>query len=461
MFKNPRRVFLLIILLAIVLAAIDLPENFRIQQTLFGKNVDVTINPPEININLSNIRIRKQFKTHLGLDLSGGTHIVLNADMTGIPSAQRDDALESSRQVIDRRVNFFGVAEPVVQTGKSGDRYRVIVELPGVTDVESAVALIGQTARLEFREFADPAAATGAAFIIPNLANTRTVDITGKDLKRANLDFGSDTGAPQVALEFTPDGTAKFASATARLVNRHLAIFLDDQPLTWPRVNTAITDGRAVITGGFTVEQAKSLALQLAAGALPVPVKVVEKRTIGASLGAESVTRSVRAGLIGLAIVALFMIAQYGRLGILADLALVVYGLGTLALFRLIPVTLTLPGIAGFILSIGMAVDSNILIFERYKEELRRGKPAGIAMELGFGKAWDSIRDANITTILTAIILYNPGNWQFLPSSGMVRGFALTLFLGVIVGLFTGIVVTRTFVRVLYREKSKILISKS
>lgn len=453
MFKNPGRVFFFIILLTIILAAIDLPENFRIQRVFFGRKVDVTINPPEITIDAFNIHIRKQFKTHLGLDLKGGTHIVLNADMTGIPPSARNDALESSRQVIDRRVNFFGVAEPVVQTAKSADSYRVIVELPGVTEVESAVALIGQTASLEFREFRDPAAATGAALIFPSLTNTKSVGITGKDLRGAKLDFGSDTGAPQVALEFTADGTAKFATATARLVNKHLAIFLDDQPLTWPRVNTAITDGRAVITGGFTVEQAKNLSLQLAAGALPVPVKVVEKRTIGATLGALSVAKSVKAGFIGLAIVAIFMIAQYGRLGLLADMALIVYGLLTFALFRLIPVTLTLPGIAGFILSIGMAVDSNILIFERYKEEFRRGKPWRIAMEQAFGKAWDSIRDANITTILTAIILYNPGNWQFLPSSGMVRGFALTLFLGVIVGLFTGIVVTRTFVRVLYKEK--------
>lgn len=455
MFRNPQRVFLFIVILTIILAAVDLPENFRIQQTLFGKKIDVTVNPPEINIHTGNIRIQKQFKTHLGLDLSGGTHIVLNADMKSIPAAERDDALESSRQVIDRRVNFFGVSEPVVQTAKTSDAYRVIVELPGVTEVEAAVALIGQTANLEFREFRDVAAATGAANVFPTLTNTASVNITGKDLKSAKLDFGSDTGAPQVALEFSGDGAGKFASETARLVNKHLIIFLDDQPLTWPRVSTAITDGRAVITGGFSVEQAKNLSLQLAAGALPVPVSVVEKRTIGASLGAASVAKSIRAGLIGLTIVAIFMIAQYGRLGLLADLALIIYGLVTFALFRLIPVTLTLPGIAGFILSIGMAVDSNILIFERYKEERRRGKPAGIAMEQAFGRAWDSIRDANVTTILTAIILYNPGNWQFLPMSGMVRGFALTLFLGVLVGLFTGIIVTRTFVRVLYREKEK------
>lgn len=454
MFKNPRRVFFIIVLLTIVLAAVDLPENLRLQKTMFGKTIDVTLNPPELNINVANIRIRKRFKTQLGLDLSGGTHIVLNADMTDIPPNERSDALESSRQVIERRVNFFGVSEPVVQTAKTVDTYRIIVELPGVSDVDAAVALIGQTASLEFREFTDPAAATGAARVFPLIANTTSVDITGKDLKSAKLDFSPDTGAPQVALEFTAVGTAKFASATALLVNKHLAIFLDDQPLTWPRVNTAISDGRAVITGGFTVEQAKNLSLQLAAGALPVPVNVVQKRTIGATLGEASVSKSIRAGLIGLAVVILFMIAQYGRLGLLADGALLVYGIITYALFRLIPVTLTLPGIAGFILSIGMAVDSNILIFERYKEEKRRGKPWRIAIEQAFGRAWDSIRDANITTILTAIILYNPGNWSFLPSSGMVRGFALTLFIGVIVGLFTGIIVTRTFVRVFYKEKS-------
>lgn len=456
MFKNPRRVFLLILILSAALALIDLPENYHIQQTIAGRKIDFTVHPPQINVNIGNFHVQKSFRTHLGLDLSGGTHIALDADMQEIPLAQRSDALEGVRQVIDRRVNFFGVSEPVVQTARSGDAYRIIVELPGVSDVASAVRAIGQTAKLEFREFTDPIAATGAALVYPNLTNTKSVNVTGKDLKSANVDFSSQDGQPQVALEFSDEGAEKFAAATSRLVEKHLAIFLDDEPLTWPRVNTPITDGRAVITGGFTVESARTLSFQLSAGALPVPVKVVETRTVGASLGAASVAKSVKAGLIGLTVVAIFMIAQYGKLGLLANMALIVYGLLTFALFRLIPVTLTLPGIAGFILSIGMAVDSNILIFERYKEELRRGKPMSIAMEQAFGKAWDSIRDANITTILTAIILYNPGNWQFLPSSGMVRGFALTLFLGVIVGLFTGIVITRTFVRVLYKEKAKI-----
>jgi preprotein translocase subunit SecD len=228
---------------------------------------------------------------------------------------------------------------------------------------------------------------------------------------------------------------------------------LDDIPLTAPTVQTPITEGSGVITGRFSRDEVRLLALQLNAGALPVPVTVIEKRTIGATLGAESVAKSIRAGAVGLVIVALFMIVQYGWLGVIADSALILYGLLTLAIFRWIPITLTLPGIAGFILSIGMAVDSNILIFERYREEKRKGKPWHIAIEVAFGKAWDSIRDANFTTIITCLILFNPGNWQFLPTSGLVRGFAVTLLIGVLASLFTGLVVTRTFIRVFYKEK--------
>lgn len=455
MFRNPRRVFALLAILTIVLAIIDIPENYHLRFGIGPVSVDRILNPPTVSFVRLGLNIQKEFKTHLGLDLSGGTHIVLSADMNGIDAAARGDALESARQVIERRVNFFGVAEPIVQTAVAAGSYRIIVELPGVTNVDSAVKTIGQTARLEFREFSSQSAlATTAAVFIPTLVNTTPVGITGKDLVKAGVTFGSDTGAPQVALEFSSDGGKKFGDVTTRLVGKSLAIFLDDTPITWPVVQTAIVDGRAVISGTFTREQARLIALQLNAGALPVPVSVIEKRIVGATLGTSSVNKSIRAGLVGLAVVAVFMIATYGKLGLLADSALVLYGLLTFALYRLIPVTLTLPGIAGFILSIGMAVDSNILIFERFKEEKRLGKPWYIATELAFGKAWDSIRDANVTTILTCIILYNPGNWQFLPSSGMVRGFALTLLLGVLISMFTGIVVTRTLIRVLYREKN-------
>jgi len=453
MVKKSRTVFALLCLLAAVLVIFDLPENYRLKFRIGSLEIDRTINPPVIDINTGSVRIYREFKTRLGLDLSGGSHLALEADMRDIAPSDRASALESARQVIERRVNFFGVAEPVVQSAQTSGKYRVIVELPGITDVDRAVALIGQTAKLEFREFTTPPTATDEAIPYPTLENTVSVGITGKDLSRGLMQFSTETGEPEVALEFTSEGGSKFAEVTKRLVGKQLAIFLDDVVLTWPRVNTEITDGRAIITGSFTQEGAKTLALQLNAGALPVPVTIVETRTVGATLGTESVEKSVRAGVIGLVVVAVFMVAKYGSLGVIADMALILYGLMTLALFRFIPIVLTLPGVAGFILSIGMAVDSNILIFERYKEEKRRGKPWHIAMELGFGRAWDSIRDANFTTLITCMILYNPGNWQFLPSSGMVRGFAITLFFGVLTSLFTGIVVTRTFIRVLYKGK--------
>lgn len=434
MFKDSRRVFIIILLLTILAGYIDLPQMYH----------------PKIHIG----PFKKEFTTKFGLDLSGGTQLVLDANMKDIQSADRGSALESAKQVIERRVNFFGVTEPVVQTATSQNSYRIIVELPGISDVNQAIALIGQTAQLDFREFTDPNASISATTTYADLlAMTQSVGITGKDLKRAQVTFDTTTGAPQVAISFSAEGAKKFAEVTRRLVGKQLAIFLDNIPITSPVVKQEITDGEAVINGQFTQDEAKTLALQLNAGALPVPVKVVQKETVGATLGASSVTKSITAGIVGLTIVALFMIAQYGWLGLFADMALIVYGLLTFAIFRWIPITLTLPGIAGFILSMGMAVDANILIFERFKEEKRLGRPWKVAMELGFGKAWDSIRDANFTTLITCTILYNPGNWLFLPSSGMVRGFAVTLFIGVLASLFTGIVVTRTFIRVLYKEK--------
>ena len=437
MFNNPRRVFILIIFLAIVMAFIDIPSSPGIHFSFLGLTVD------------------KKFSTNLGLDLSGGSHLVLEADMKDIPQADRAAALDSARQVIERRVNFFGVSEPIVQTATTKNNFRIIVELPGISDVKQAIALIGQTAQLDFREFTDPDASVSAITTYADLMMmTKPVGLTGKDLKRATVTFDTTTGSPEVGLQFTSEGGKKFGDVTRRLVGKPLGIFLDDAPITIPVVKQEIIDGQAVINGTFTQDEAKNLALQLNAGALPVPVSVVEKSTVGATLGKTSVEKSVYAGSVGLVIVAVFMIAQYGWLGFLADMALVVYGLLTFAIFRSIPITLTLPGIAGFILSIGMAVDSNILIFERFKEEKRAGRPWKVAMELGFGKAWDSIRDANFTTLITCAILYNPGNWEFLPSSGMVRGFAVTLFIGVLASLFTGIIVTRTFVRVLYKEKT-------
>jgi preprotein translocase subunit SecD len=454
MFKTPKRVFFFLIILTILLIAFDLPENYRLKFQIGPVSVDRIINPLSFRFQLFGATVRKDIKTHLGLDLSGGTHLVLEANMQGIAQADRVSALESAKQVIERRVNMFGVSEPMVQSARSTDSYRIVVELPGISDVNRAVELLGQTAQLEFRDYINYMESSESAYIIPTLLTTQSTGLSGKDLKRAGVEFSTQTGEPEVSLEFSGEGAKKFAAITKRLIGKPLAIFLDDYPVTWPRVNTEISDGRAVITGSFTADAAKTLALQLNAGALPVPVTVVEKRTVGATLGQESVIQSLQAGAIGLFIVAVFMIVKYGWLGLLADAALILYGLLNFALYRWIPITLTLPGVAGFLLSIGMAVDSNILIFERFKEEKRLGKPWRAAMELGFGKAWDSIRDANFTTLITCAILFNPGNWQLLPSSGMVRGFAVTLFIGVVTSLFTGIIVTRTLIRVLYKEKS-------
>lgn len=444
-----KRILLLIIaLLTFVSLYIDLPP-FRLKTERFGLNLDWQFSRPPLNLSIGNFRFYRDLEIKKGVDLAGGAHLVFQADMNNITPSDQLEAIQAVRNNIERRINLFGLAEPVVQTAKSGTDYRLIVELAGVTDVNQAVDLIGQTAQLDFRELSPEA--TEAA----SLDDFVVTDLTGKDLSRSEVQFNPQTGEPEVSLQFSPDGGRKFSDITTRNVDRPLAIFLDEIPLTAPYVKEAIQDGRAVINGGFTLDDAKKLSIQLNAGALPVPVRVIEQKNIGASLGEESVNRSLQAGLIGLTMVILFMAVYYGWKGILADIALIIYGLITLALYKLLPVTLTLPGIAGFILSVGMAVDANILIFERMKEEIRWGKPYNLAMELGFGRAWDSIRDANSVTLLTCFILFNPFNWPFLNSSGMVRGFALNLALGVLLSLFTGIVVTRTLIRTFsFRKKT-------
>lgn len=385
----------------------------------------------------------------LGLDLQGGSHLVLETDMGQISEADQADALNSVKEIIARRVDLYGVAEPIIQTAKVGSSDRLIVELPGIGEIDQAVSLIGQTAQLDFRESVTVEATDSAMVFM-------STDLTGKDLKKAGVSFaqsGAESGQPVVDLEFTPDGAKKFASLTQANVGKPLAIFLDDQPVTIPIVNEPILDGRAVISGNFTADQATQLAIQLNAGALPVPVKIIAQKNISATLGSASINQSVRAGGVGLVLVSLFMVSLYRLPGFIAVVGLIIYGLITLSLYRLIPVTLTLPGIAGLILSVGMAVDSNILIFERLKEERRAGRPFRLALELAFGRAWDAIKDANMTTIAVSLILINPLNLQWLNTSGLVRGFALTLLLGVLTSLFTGIFVTRTLMRQFLAKK--------
>lgn len=443
---KPNRLFTIIIGLTIIAAVISMPQQIPIKFSLGSFAIDTVIRRPKFDFTIMGKRVVFDFDLKKGLDLQGGTHVVLRADMTNIATEDKVTALESAKNVISRRVDLFGVSEPVIQTSVVNEEYRILVELAGITDINQALDLIGKTAQLDFRELSPEA--TQAAF----LTDFVPTGLTGKNLKKSNTQFNSQSGEPEVILIFDEEGTKLFAEITGRNVGKPVAIFLDDYPVTIPTVNSQITGGEAVISGAFTLEEANNVSIQLNAGALPVPIEIIEQRNVGASLGEDSINKSIKAGAVGLGIVMVFMILLYGIKGLLADIALVIYGLLTLALYKIIPVTLTLPGLAGFILSVGMAVDSNILIFERMKEELRMGKPWNTAMELGFGRAWDSIKDANVATLITAFILFNPLNWPFLNTSGMVRGFALTLGLGVLTSLFTGIIVTRTLMRLFYKR---------
>lgn len=365
----------------------------------------------------------------LGLDLLGGAHLLYEADFSGIAAdVDKASAMQGIRDVVERRVNFFGVAEPVVQISGTN---RLIVEIAGVKDVNEAIKLIGETPFLEFKEQS------------PQDANEWiSTGLSGKQLKRATVTFDPTTRQPQVSLEFNDEGTKLFAAITRRNLGRPVAIYLDGVPISIPTVQGEITDGNAIITGNFNAAEAKLLATRLNSGALPVPIKLISQQTIGSSLGAQSLRDSLRAGVWGLVLVALFMIIFYRLPGVTSILALAVYLLITLALYKVLPVTLTLAGIAGFILSLGMALDANVLIFARMKEELAAGRPLPGAMTEGFRRSWPSIRDSHVTAFISAFVLY-----AF--TTSIVRGFALTLGTGVIISLFTSTVVTRTFLRIL------------
>ncbi|PIS40959.1 MAG: protein translocase subunit SecD [Candidatus Kerfeldbacteria bacterium CG08_land_8_20_14_0_20_43_14] len=530
--------FILIVLLGIAVSYIALPKKLLPSFKVFGK----------------------QFDLRLGLDLQGGSSLVYKADTSKIASGDQAAALESARNVIETRVNAFGVSEPVVQTSQVGSSWRIIVELAGIKDINQAIKMIGDTPILEFKEVADSqpqteeqkkaqaaadagvkteaekvlkeALAKNADFsalanqysqdpsntgtdgqkkggdlgfakkgtfvaefekvlfdelkdgqVYPKLVKTqfgyhiikrietktvqeegkdvvevrgahilfavsteqnqvnfKTTGLSGKQLKRAGVAFNQSTGEPEVTLSFDSEGTKLFAEITKRNIGKNVAIFLDGQIISNPTVNQEITGGEAVITGNFTLKEAKDLAKRLNAGALPVPVSLISQQTVGATLGNDSVARSIFAGLLGVIVVSLFMIIFYRLPGLLATIALLLYTLIVIAIFKLWPVTLTLAGIAGFILSIGIALDANILIFERTKEELHNGRPLDVAIEEGFKRAWLSIRDSNVSSIITSVILIWFG-------SSIVKGFAITLLIGIVVSLFSAITVTRMLLR--------------
>jgi len=443
-----------IILLTAVVIWVDWPTN------------------PGLHLDLGPFHIHRDIRVHQGLDLQGGLQVLLEAEVPADQEVTADD-MTAARVIVENRVNGLGVVEPVVQ--KAGER-RIIVELPGIEDPKQAIATLRETGLLEFID-------AGHTFLPPGItvcttyggAVTTTVTatettpltatspltgtgipdvsdrvfttvLTGRELADAALGW-DQYGKPEIRFRLKPAGAKKFGDFTASHVGQFLAIAMDKQIISCPSIQTAIPDGSGRITGRFPLEEARSIAIQLKYGALPVPLKVVESRTVGPTLGQDSIQKSVQAGTIGLAVVLLFMLTYYRLPGALADLALILYALLNFACYKLIPVTLTLPAIAGFLLSIGMAVDANILVFERMKEELRRGQDLTRAAEAGFSRAWSSIRDSNLSSLITCVILYWFGS-NF--GASIVKGFAITLALGMLINLFTAITVTRTFVRFIF-----------
>jgi len=424
----PRIVIPIIVILALL-------AGFFVYPSLLEKG---GVSPPDFFL--------KPFK--LGLDLKGGTHLVYQADVSQIPPGERDEAMNGLKDVIERRVNLFGIAEPVINVNRVGENRRLIVELAGVKDVNEAIGLIGATPFLEFREARpadqsemilkqienqDPAAVGLDPYFVPT-------KLTGRFLKRAQLSFDQQTGQSIVLLEFDNEGQDLFATLTGRNIGKQLAIYLDGVILSAPVVQQEITGGNAQITGNFSVAEARDLVRNLNSGALPVPIELISQQTVGATLGAESLQKSLLAGMIGFLLIAIFMLLYYRLAGFIAVVALTIYVILVLSLFKLIPITLTLAGIVGFILSVGMAVDANILIFERMKEELRGGRSFRTAYEEGFRRAWVAIRDAYVSTLMSAAVLYWFG-------TSLIRGFALTLAIGLLVSLVLVIVLTKTFLR--------------
>ncbi len=387
----------------------------------------------------------------LGLDLAGGTELIYKADSAAV-AGDKAGALNSLRDVIDRRVNLFGVAEPIVQLEKSSivagaQEDRLLVDLPGVTDVKAAVDAIGKTPTLEFKLVGTNGtdASSTATYIDTGL--------TGRYLKSAELQFASGqsssaAGAPTVVIHFNDEGTKLFGKITGENVGKQLAIFLDGQPISSPVIQEAIPGGTATITGQFTPTQARDLVRNLNFGALPVPITLVSSNTVGPTLGGAAFHAGLMAALIGFLLVALFMIIWYRLAGVLATVALVIYVLLTVLVIKTVPITLTASGIAGFILSIGLAVDANVLIFERMKEELRHGKDAHDAVITGFARAWPAIRDGHLTMLISSIILFWLG-------TSIVQGFALVFGFGVIASLISAVFVSRVFLLAVVPEKAK------
>ncbi len=384
----------------------------------------------------------------LGLDLAGGSLLTYNIDLSKVPATDQSSVVSGLRDVIEKRVNLFGVSEPKVYTEQSAGETRLVVELAGVKDVNQAINEIGATPFLDFREVIESSSTPASTSTLVASSTDGgysflATPLNGRYVVGAQVTLDQYTRQPQVAIEFSSEGAKLFGDITARNVGKPLAIFLDGQLIEMPTVQEAITGGNAVITGQFTLAEAQTLAERFNAGALPAPITLVNQQTISSDFGSNALDRAVFAGLLGTLGVMLFMIIYYRKFGVFAAAALLMYIAITLAVFKIVPVTMSLSGIAGFILSIGMAVDANVLVFERTKEEIKRGLSHYSAVEEGFKRAWTSIRDSNVSTMITAAVLYYG-------TSSFVQGFALTLFIGVLVSMFSAITITRTMMRVFY-----------
>ncbi len=405
-----------------------------------------------------------KFPFKLGLDLNGGTHLVYKADTSKIAAAEVADAMQSLRDVINARINGLGVSEPIIQTEKTTidgvEVQKLIVELPGVTDVKQAVDTIGQTPVLEFKRLNPNAAALTASSTPEDVANNfLATELTGRYLQTATVQTDTQTNRPIVSLEFNEQGKELFAKLTKEEIGKPIAIFLDGQIISAPTVQDEIRDGKAVITGSYSITEARDLARSLRYGALPVPVELIGTQTIGASLGADAIAASINAGIWGLIAISIFLIIWYRVPGLIAVVALILYVIINFTLFKLLGVVLTSAGLAAFIISLGMAVDGNILIFERMREEFEKGEGKNQSLEAGiregFARAWLSIRDSNLSSIITGAILF------FTATSALVKGFAFVFIIGVLVSAFTAITISRTFLLALskgtYSGRRKIL----
>jgi protein-export membrane protein SecD len=396
-----------------------------------------------------NGNFRKDFV--LGLDLAGGAALTYTIDTNSLPKdANVNDSVEALRDVIERRVNLFGVREPTVTTSFSrlANEWRLVVELPGVADIDQAAKLIGETPVLEFKtEKKDAKELTASSTMFDMIGNYESTGLTGTYLKKSSLVFDQTTNRPMVELTFDDTGAKLFAEITKANVGKQVAIFLDGVPISSPTVNEEITLGKAVISGSFTVQEARTMVGRLNSGALPVPITLTGKTVVEASLGEKAIGAGEKAAMVGFGLIVLFMILWYRLPGIMASLALVSYLAFMLTLFKLIPVTLTSAGIAGLIISLGLAVDANVLTFERMKEEINHGKGLKEAMETGFLRAWTSIRDSHIAAIIVSVILFWLG-------TSIVKGFAFTFFLGAVVSLFSAQIVTRALLRAALIEKA-------